>query len=123
LDRIQALRETSKEIVESSINWLDYFDDVIGVTKPEDVEAQIIKLKFSEKRINYVVTKPLHGTQKVDKSDDSGLTIQIEVMPNRELYQLILSFGEDIEIISPVELREEIKEKINKMNDIYNNAD
>ena len=98
---------------------MDYFDDIIGVTKPEGAEIQVVKLKFSEKRINYVLTKPLHGTQKLDKTDEAGLTIQIEVMPNPELYQLILSFGEDVEVISPNEVRKEIIDKINVMKDIY----
>lgn len=122
LDRIQTLRETATEIVESSINWVDYFDDIIGVTKPENTSLKIIKLKFSENRINYVLTKPLHGTQKRDKSDESGLTIQIEVVPNNELYQLILSYGEDVIVISPIEVRHEVSDKIKIMNKNYNNA-
>lgn len=34
-----------------------------------------------------------------------------------------LSQGENIEIISPVELREEVREKINKMIQIYNKGE
>ena len=119
LDRIESILELGENFESSEINWMDYFDDIIGVTKPEDAEIQVVKLKFSEKRINYVLTKPLHGTQKLDKTDEAGLTIQIEVMPNPELYQLILSFGEDVEVISPNEVRKEIIDKINVMKDIY----
>ena len=119
LDRIESIFELGERFESSKINWMDYFDDIIGVTKPEDAATQVVKLKYSEKRINYVLTKPLHGTQKLDKTDDSGLTIQIEVMPNPELYQLILSFGEDVEVISPNEVRKEIIDKINVMKDIY----
>ena len=119
LDRINSLRETITTFKESSINWLDYFDDIIGVTKPEEGELQVVKLKFSEKRINYVLTKPLHGTQKLDKTDESGLTVQIEVIPNPELYQEILSFGEDVKVVSPTEVRSVVKKKIMKMNEKY----
>jgi len=119
LDRIESITELADDFEPSEINWMDHFDDIIGVTKPEDSKIQVIKLKFSEKRINYVLTKPLHGTQKLDKTDDSGLTVQIEVVPNRELYQLILSFGEDVEVISPPEIRNTIKEKIKEMNNKY----
>jgi hypothetical protein len=119
LDRIESILELGENFESSEINWMDYFDDIIGVTKPEDAEIQVVKLKFSEKRINYVLTKPLHGTQKLDKTDEAGLTIQIEVMPNPELYQLILSFGEDVEVISPNDVRKEIIDKINVMKDIY----
>jgi predicted DNA-binding transcriptional regulator YafY len=119
LDRIISLEELNKEFEPSTINWMDYFEDIIGVTKPNDEELKMIRLKFSEKRIHYVLTKPFHGTQKLDKTDTLGLTIQIEVIPNPELYQLILSFGEDVEVVSPAEVRSELKEKIRLMNEIY----
>jgi hypothetical protein len=119
LDRIESITELSEDFKPSEINWMDYFDDVIGVTKPEGAEIEKIKLKFSEQRLNYVLTKPLHQTQKLDKEDELGLSISIEVIPNRELYQLILSFGEDVEVVSPQEVRAEIKNKITKMKEIY----
>jgi hypothetical protein len=119
LDRIESVLELGESFEPTEINWMDYFDDIIGVTKPENSQLEVVKLKFSEKRINYVLTKPLHGTQKPCKTDDSGLTVQIEVMPNPELYQLLLSFGADLEVISPSLVREELIEKIRKMNKIY----
>ena len=119
LDRIESILELGENFEPSEINWMDYFDDIIGVTKPEDAGTKVVKLKYSEKRINYVLTKPLHGTQKLDKKDESGLTIQIEVIPNPELYQLILSFGEDVEVVLPTEVREKIKQKIGLMQEIY----
>lgn len=122
LDRIINIRETSNIFEGSSINWLDYFEDIIGVTKPMDAAPELIKLKFSEKRLNYVLTKPLHGTQKHDKSDVSGLTVQIEVIPNPELYQLILSFGDDVEVISPIDVRKQTKEKVQNSFNLYNSA-
>lgn len=122
LDRIEGVKEISINYKESSINWLDYFDDIIGVTKPQDALIKVVHLKFSEGRINYVLTKPLHGTQKIDRTDPTGLTVKIEVIPNPELYQLILSFGEDVKVISPPEVVSAIKEKINSMYNNYNHA-
>ncbi|WP_027137228.1 helix-turn-helix transcriptional regulator [Gaetbulibacter saemankumensis] len=119
LDRIVSIIELADDFDPLDINWMDYFEDVIGVTKPEESKVELIKLKFSENRINYVVTKPIHGTQKIDNSDETGNTITIEVIPNPELYQLLLSFGADIEVISPSIVRDELIEKIRKMNKIY----
>ncbi|MEH6536646.1 MAG: WYL domain-containing protein [Psychroserpens sp.] len=123
LDRINSIEELNANFATSTINWLDYFDDIIGVTKPEEGKLEKIHLKFSEKRINYVLTKPLHGSQKLDKSDHTGRVISIEVIPNNELYQLIFSFGEDIEVISPKEVRVEIITKIKLMSNQYNYAE
>lgn len=119
LDRICLIRETVKSFDPSSINWLDYFEDIVGVTKPNHGKLEKIKLKFSENRINYVLTKPLHGTQKRDKEDKSNCSISIEVIPNQELYQQLLAFGEDVEVVSPKEVREEMRKIIINMNKIY----
>jgi len=119
LDRIVSIEELANSFEPSTINWMDYFDDVIGVTKPEGADVQKIKLRFSEKRINYVLTKPLHGTQKVDKTDDTGQTVTIEVIPNNELYQLLFSFGPDVVVISPPDFRKEMIERIGKMKNNY----
>ncbi|MCB0536030.1 MAG: WYL domain-containing protein [Bacteroidetes bacterium] len=119
LDRINCLRETSTAFERSEINWLEYFKNVIGVTKPDDSSPETIKLRFTEKQINYVLTKPLHASQKLEPTDNSGLSILIKVIPNSELYQLLLSFGEDVEVLSPKEIREEMIEKIDKMKNKY----
>lgn len=119
LDRIVSIEETEYSFRPSTINWVDYFDDIIGVTHPENENIQSIKLRFLENRISYVKTKPLHGSQKNVSDDIEGRTVTIEVIPNRELYQLLLSFGPDVEVISPISVREEMKEKIKEMATIY----
>lgn len=119
LDRIISIEELAEGFEPSAINWLDYFDDIIGVTKPEEGTLEKIHLKFSEQRINYVLTKPLHGSQKLDRTDEAGLTITIEVMPNNELYQLLLSYGADVIVLSPPEVREEMSLRIRNMNTNY----
>lgn len=119
LDRIISIEEMAVSFEPSDINWLDYFDDIIGVTKPEEGILSKIQLKFSEQRINYVLTKPLHGSQKLDRTDVEGRTVIIEVIPNNELYQLLLSFGEDVVVINPKSVREDMMERIKTMNNKY----
>lgn len=119
LDRIQSIQELSEVAESADIDWMDYFDDIVGVTHPEERQVENVKLKFSENRIAYVLTKPLHSTQRQDKSDSLGLTISIEVIPNRELTQLILSFGPDVEVLKPDSLRSDISRKIDSMKLIY----
>lgn len=47
--------------------------------------------------------------KKISQNNDSTI-IEIEVIPNHELRQLLLSYGDSIEIISPESLRKEFKE-------------
>jgi hypothetical protein len=45
----------------------------------------------------YILSKPLHGSQKVKSKDAKGLVIGIEVIPNYELESWILAFGEKVD--------------------------
>jgi predicted DNA-binding transcriptional regulator YafY len=66
-----------------------------------------------------VLTKPLHGSQKLDKTDEDDCTIIIEVIPNNEMYQLFLSYGADLYVVSPPEVRDEMVVRIRNMNNNY----
>ena len=113
LDRILDLVivEDVQFIKNEDIDFEDYFKDVIGVTIPKpDVTKQRIVLQFSEKQYPYVASKPMHPSQEI--VNEEARTISIEVRPNYELEQQILSFGPDVEVLAPDSYREYIKEKI-----------
>lgn len=100
-------------IPNDKINFEEYFEDVVGVTVPNDVERETVVLKFTPKRFNYVITKALHPSQKV--LDSKECIVQIEVIPNKELESLILSFGDDVEVLEPESQRQSFMEKTMKM--------
>lgn len=122
LDRIENVVETNDEYESAEIDWDDYFYDIIGVTRPEGIELQEITLKFSPSVAPYIITKPIHPTQK-HSNDPSGLEVRIKVIPNYELERLILSFGEDVQVISPGSLRGKISERLSRGNQLYNYTD
>ncbi|MFZ3574308.1 helix-turn-helix transcriptional regulator [Tenacibaculum finnmarkense] len=107
LDRIKGVEILTNTYKLSDINFEEYFDDVVGVTIYQETAIQEIKLKFSSARFPYVKTKPIHPYQKIDKQEPN--TITIEVIPNNELIAILLSFGKDVIIVSPVSLRDKIK--------------
>ena len=120
LDRIISIKETDKNIKPDTTDWEDYFDEMIGVSKDNKIELIELILRFSKDRIKYVLTKPLHGvTQKNIKTDPEGRTISIKVIPNNELYQLLLSYGSDVEVLEPEDVKIKLKEHAEKMVDYY----
>lgn len=119
LDRIIDITETIEDIEPDTTVWGDYFDEFIGVSKPSNVEPVSIKLRFSKSRIKYVTTKPIHAFQRPDKSDLEKRTIIVNLIPNRELYQTLLSFGSDLKVVEPKWIVEELNEIINEMKEIY----
>ncbi len=117
LDRIDDLEPFHTEfITNTAYDFEKYFDDVVGVTVL-DAEVLPIKLRFSKKRLQYVLTKPIHKSQRcVDP--DSGI-VTLRLIPNRELEALLLSFGPDVEVLEPLKLRNQIMEKIRIINEHY----
>lgn len=114
LDRIVSFEEIGGKYEENtSIKWDEYFDDIIGVTKPIDVPVEKVVLHFYGKAGHYVETKPVHGSQKRPKwLDDNTAEITLSVMINYELESLILSYAENVKIIQPQSLIDRLKNRL-----------
>lgn len=119
LDRIESFEEISMKYKEPDVDFDEYFDDVIGVTVPECLKPVDVVLRVSNNRFNYIKTKPLHLSQRVVSEKRNHTTISINVKINKELIALLLSFGPDVEVISPTVLKAEIKKNVSAMSDMY----
>jgi predicted DNA-binding transcriptional regulator YafY len=113
LDRITAIEESKKKYIPNkSIDFNEYFEDIIGVTLNNEGKIENVVIKVSNKLLPYIKTKPIHGSQKLKEQGSSHALISIDVIPNYELESLILSYGEGLEVLYPKLLREKIKERI-----------
>ena len=120
LDRIVEIENTKKVYIpNTTIDFSEYFEDVIGVTLDKDAKLEKILLKVSNDLYPYIQTKPLHGSQKIKEKRETFVLIELELIPNYELESLMLSFGEGIEIISPQSLRERIKFRVQQTSNNY----
>lgn len=120
LDRIIEMTETIDEIIIDQTDWGDYFDEMIGVSRFPDQEPVEVKLRFSKKRMPYVLTKPIHGaSQRLDKLDPEERTIILNILPNNEMYQTLFSFGSDVEVLSPEYVKIKLKENAEKVLGYY----
>lgn len=120
LDRIKSIKPDSTKFRENTIaNFKEYFEDIVGVSFLANSTPIKIKLQLDKEIAPYILTKPLHGSQKKLESNDNGIIIQIEVIPNHELKQLLLSYGEGLVVISPKSYRNDLKNTIDKMKKRY----
>lgn len=110
LDRMEALRPAVAQwIPNNSLDPDTYFRDIIGVSIPEDMTVHAVRLRFSAHRAPYVLTKPLHASQKTAVlHPDGAAEVEIQVIINPELRTLLLGFGPDVEVLQPPGLRLEI---------------
>lgn len=91
----------------TDIDFQEFFDERVGVSSGNG-EAEIIYIKVSNDLYNYIKTKPIHGTQKKVRDEEDGVVIQIEVVINRELVQLLQSYGFGVTVLKPRELQDVI---------------
>lgn len=101
----------------------DYFTEMIGVTKPLEGTKQKVGIRVRRSLYPYIATKPIHETQRVKGSDDSsGVKIEIELYVNYELKQLLLSYGDGIEVLYPDSLRTQLRSDLEKALQNYDEA-
>lgn len=112
LDRITLIEDCNLLYHENSeYDFNEYFEDIVGVTKPDNGIVEKVILKFSELSLPYILSKPLHGSQRSIHAENE-LLISIEVIHNFELESLLLSFADRVTVISPQHLQNKINMRL-----------
>lgn len=112
LDRILNIKLAHVPFRDTDTDFGEYFEDVIGVTKKEGQQPEKILLRFPKEEFPYVETKPWHGSQRKIGEDDVSVIIELDVVVNFELEQLILSWGNYVEVLQPASLRERVSQRL-----------
>ncbi len=117
LDRIKDIKESLKDYhAMEDFDPDQYFNDVIGIIVDTEKGTEPIEIKVYGKQIDYFMTRPLHRSQRLkSEGEDNGRRCALfhyELMINYELVSELLSYRENIEVISPLSLREEIKRSL-----------
>ena len=117
LDRIDSIKPVHIPfIANTEYDFDSLFDNVIGVTVTK-APVEDIKLRFTKKRLQYILTKPVHKSQ-VCNDPETGL-VSLKVVINKELEALLLSYGPDVEVLSPESLRKQIQTKVKESFETY----
>ena len=119
IDRIKNITEVSIKYKANKIDWSDYFEDIIGVTKPIDASPEKIILHFYGKTGKYMETKPIHGSQKSNWITNDILELKLNLIINYELERLILSYADAVKVIHPLELEKKIKGRLKQADKLY----
>jgi len=113
IDRIIKIEESKATYIKNNfINWEEYFEDIIGVTKPENANVETVQLKFIGDTCNYIINKPLHGSQKIAWLGSAELIVKLELIINYELIRLILSYADNVVVIEPDHLIKKVKSRL-----------
>lgn len=113
LDRIQSIELARTPFIENNFFNPDlYFKDVIGVTVFQNSEPTKVVLFVRSSNVPYVLTKPLHASQKVLRDYKDGVLIELTVRINFELKNHIRALGANIMVVAPTKLRTELQEEM-----------
>ena len=81
-----------------------------GIISPNDEEPQDIILSFDPFQGKYIKTLPLHDTQQVLVDNDVEMKIKLKLCLTHDLVMELLSFGDNMKVIEPKSLADQIKQ-------------
>ncbi|MBS1529371.1 MAG: WYL domain-containing protein [Bacteroidetes bacterium] len=120
LDRIQAIDDHEDIYRENrEIDLATYYSNVIGVTKSPNQRDTEVVFWIDNTHAPYIITKPIHHTQKLLKTEQDGMIFSIRVVLNFELERELLGFGSKIKVLGPRILVKQIKEQLRKTLENY----
>ena len=124
LDRIQAVEVDEEPYRENkTLDLATYYNDCIGVTKsPGQRDCEVV-FWVDNDNAPYVITKPLHHTQKLLRTEHDGQIFSIKVIMNFELERELLGFGAKMRVLGPRVLVKQIKGQLKKTLERYGKTD
>jgi predicted DNA-binding transcriptional regulator YafY len=95
-----------------------YFQDAMGITSYKGKSSNI-HIKAKPVAARYLKSQPLHESQEISIENEKCTHFSMKLLVSEELIRTIMSYGGEIEVIEPYELRNIILERIKNMNQLY----
>lgn len=96
-----------------NFNAKKYYANTVGIYVNEELNPVKVKIRAYGVQIEYLRSLPLHSSQKESASKYGEFCdFEYKLCLTPELSTHILAMGENVEVLEPVELREEIKRKL-----------
>ena len=113
LERAENITLTENKFIlpEQAYEEMEY-DRYFGVRPPEQIKIETVKLRVSAKQRKFLERLPIHASQKELEHTEEYSIYSLRLAINFDLEQEILSYGPEIEVISPEHLRTSIIEKL-----------
>jgi len=120
LDRISDLEILKQKFIyPKDYNPNDDFKYSFGLITNQGKEPNEIVLSFDPFKGKYIKSFPLHNTQQIIVNDIKELRIKLNVHITEDFIMEILSFGDEVKVVSPKSLKDKVCEILS--NAIKNN--
>lgn len=86
----------------------EHFTHIVGVSLNPESRPETVRLKAWKPDAWYIDTKPIHWSQRRVEEADEWMVFTLEVIPNEELVQQLLTYANRLEVLEPLSLRQEL---------------
>jgi proteasome accessory factor B len=117
LDRISSLKISDSKYAPFPFNVIQYYEHAFGVETYEPVQKII--LKFTAFQSKYIRTLPLHASQELFSEDEEYCHFSYFMHPTHDFVMEILKYGEEVTVVSPDSLKQNLRERILNMAALY----
>lgn len=120
MDRIMSIEQTDEKFkYPKQFNVHEYYRDSFGIIIDNSVVCERILIKVMNNQAKYFRSLPLHHSQKEIEIKPNYSIFEYRLKPTYDFEQELLSHREDIEVLEPLSLRNNIKDCITKMANLY----
>lgn len=121
LDRIEGVEITDQTFrLPKEFSAAQYFSTAYGIVVGQDVKPRRIVIRANEDHKHYLLSLPLHHTQRLIADHGEYADFDVYLAPTYDFIMKLLQAGAMIEVISPDEVRNDIRGWISDMHHLYN---
>jgi predicted DNA-binding transcriptional regulator YafY len=117
IHRLRVLEETF--VIPASFDKEAYLKQQFGIEKGS--APQEVILKFSPAQARWMREKVWHQTEQKVLHEDGTLLLKMFVPVTSELKRWVMSYGRDVEVLGPAELREMVTQEVEELAARYRN--
>lgn len=110
LDRIKAVEKSKATfITDPNFQPEEFFRYSFGITQVQDAAPQRVVLSFTPYQAPYILSQPLHHSQKLLLQSAEEVQVELTVYLTAELVMTVLGYGDQVRVLAPEELKNRIK--------------
>ena len=120
LDRmleVEVLQDSFK--MPENLDARAWFKSLYGVRKYDDMKSQQVLLKVYGRQVRYFRSHPLHSSQEEVEKHKGFSVFSYNLAPDFDFKQDVLSFGDTVEVLEPMSLRNAMREQVAKLTELY----
>ena len=119
LDRISDIQDTGRTFkMKKNFDVHSYFEGCCGIITSNESSQKIV-LRAYNGFADYLRTLPLHESQREIGSDDESTLFEYHLKPTFDFYQLVLAQDDQVEVLEPESVRDEMRNFAQNILDFY----